>query len=141
MPTPKTKHPGTKPAVVPTGPHASEEMFHAIEISQGKGRVAHLLWSPGGLAEEGCCQILDMQVAEPVRRQGLGSRLMEQCVSDARAWFDGRGMKLRSLWIAVGHKSSIEARAFLTRHGFHHKGTLSGLTRGQDVVVYIKSYR
>ncbi len=140
--TKKSVTPGTKSEPVQTEkPSPAEDLLHAIEVNQGKGRVAHLLWSPGGLASEGCCQILDIQVAEPLRRQGLGTRMMEQLVSDARAWFVARESKLGNLWIGVAHKNHIHARAFLTRHGFHHKGTLEGLTRGQDVLVYIKSYR
>ncbi len=49
-------------------------------------------------------------------------------------------LKPEKMWLAVGHKSQVIARAFLTKHGFHHVSTTQNVLRGEDLLVYVKSW-
>jgi GNAT superfamily N-acetyltransferase len=83
-------------------------------------------------------QILHIEVVPERRRSGLGSQLLTAAIADA-ATLLGK-TKLRRVHTATAHKSHLHFRAFLTRHGFHHTATTTGLLKDEDLLVYIKSY-
>lgn len=83
-------------------------------------------------------QLLHIEVAESHRRQGHGTRLYEQALTDARTLLGTE--KLRRIYCTVPHKSHLNFRALLTRLGFHHTATTTGLLKGEDLLTYIKSY-
>jgi hypothetical protein len=62
--------------------------------------------------------------------------VIDQCTAD-HAQHQSR---LRRIWVAVGHKNQVIARAFLVAHGFHHVASLTQLLRDQDALIYTRTF-
>ena len=110
-----------------------------IELHDGRrlvGRAVWHLWTGG----EGVVQIIELTVEADARRQGHAGALLNEAIAQARALCKLRGCALRRVWVPLGHKSQVVARAFLTKHGFHHTSTIPDLFRDEDLLVYIRSF-
>lgn len=118
----------------PTLPFAQE-----IELLAGDKIVARTLWF-APLSEDGVAQVLDLQVFPPHQRQGHGSLLMKAIYEQVKEFFSRAAIPPRRLWVSVEQKKHINARAFLSRHGFHHVSTIENLHRKQDALVYLKAF-
>jgi ribosomal protein S18 acetylase RimI-like enzyme len=89
---------------------------------------------------EEIAQILDLGVIESHRRCGFGGQLFREMWSQIARYFQLSHVKPRRVWVAVEQKSQVIARAFLTRHGFHHVATIENLLIKQDAMIYLKSF-
>lgn len=96
-------------------------------------------WHCAGNAEAGVIQILDLSISAAHQRAGHGRQLFNAIVEQAGELQRRRKTKLRRVWIGVEQKNQVIGRAFLTSAGFHHVGTISGLYRNQDLMIYVKS--
>lgn len=113
--------------------------YRLIELHTADGtRVGHLSYH---LSAEPhlLLQLLDIHVHPAHRRLGLGQRLFDLALSDARTLI-GPDHKLRRCFTLVPHKAALQYRALLTRLGFHHTSTITGLCKGEDLLMYTKSY-
>ena len=77
-------------------------------------------------------QLLDLTVLPEHRRKGHGSTLITAFIEQAAAYGRASGILTRRLWVSVEQKTQVNARAFLTRHGFHHVATIHELLAKQD---------
>ena len=102
-----------------------ERVARAVD---GKADIGLARWHE---TAPGVVQLIELVVEEKRRRAGVGGELLRAVVKAARP---------RKMWVALGHRSSIVARAFLTRHGFHHVSTTRDLLSGEDLLVYVKSW-
>ena len=114
-------------------------LLQTLTETDGKRTVGVLTWHVAN-PSEGVMQVLDVRVDGEFARQGIGSRLLNQAITNAAADCRSRGGKLRRVFVALAHEEQILARAFFTRHGFHHVHTLKDLLRSQDLLTYVKSY-
>jgi len=89
-------------------------------------------------AGEGLVQIVTIDVDPADQRRGHGRRLLQSLYAGARAELGTR--PLRRVWIAVGNKVHVVARAFVTGEGYHHVGSNGGIYRDQDLLIYVKSF-
>ena len=94
--------------------------------------------APGGLTE-GVVQILELTIAEPHRRRGHAGRLLKATIDQAVRYHRLHKQPLRRLWFSIEQKTQVNARAFLTQHGFHQTGTISDLLKSQDALIYVRS--
>lgn len=87
-------------------------------------------------------QILHLEVHADHRRRGHATRLLNAAIADAQKLLQSQPnpAKLRRVFAATAHKSHIPFRAVLTGLGFHHASTVPGLWKGEDLLIYIKSY-
>ncbi|MGC4032139.1 MAG: hypothetical protein QM754_10485 [Tepidisphaeraceae bacterium] len=85
-------------------------------------------------------QIADIHIADGHRRQGNGSTLLKKVYAEAAEFFTALNIKPRRCWILIEQKRHVVARAFLSRHGYQHVSTLSAVFRGQDGMLYQKSF-
>ena len=99
------------------------------------GKAAWNITSPS----EGVVQILELWIDPSIRRAGHGRRLIGQIIAQARELHKAHKQPLRRLWVAVGHKTQVIGRSFLTGEGFHHIGSSGGLLKDQDMLIYVKS--
>jgi ribosomal protein S18 acetylase RimI-like enzyme len=83
------------------------------------------------VTSDGIFQIVELTTGPKYLRKGHASKLLTAMVKKLRP---------RKMWIAVGHKSQVIGRAFLTRHGFHHISTTSNLLGDEDLLIYVKSW-
>ena len=109
-----------------------------VDLRERGKVIATARWhSPAGI--DGVAQILDFSVIESHRRTGNGGLLLRATLDQAVAHGQARGVPLRRVWVSVEQKTQVIARAFLTKHGFHHVSTMKDLLAKQDALVYVKS--
>lgn len=118
----------------PTLPFAQE-----IELLAGEKVIARTLWF-APKSEDGVAQVLDLQVFPAYQRQGHGSLLMKAVYEQVKDFFARTTIKPRRVWLSVEQKQHINARAFLSRHGFHHVSSIENLHRKQDALIYLKAF-
>ena len=91
-------------------------------------------------ADDGIFQIADLAIAPQHQRQGHGSALLKKCYAEAYELFAALNIKPRRAWLLVEQKRHVNARAFLSKHGFQHVSTMTALMRGQDGMLYQRSF-
>jgi ribosomal protein S18 acetylase RimI-like enzyme len=115
---------------------AEQPFIQRINLREGTATIATAQWhTAGGL--EGVAQLLDLSVVPEHRRKGHGSALLSAFVEQTRLYGRAAGIPTRRLWVSVEQKTQVNARAFLTRHGFHHVATIHELLAKQDALVYL----
>jgi ribosomal protein S18 acetylase RimI-like enzyme len=127
------------PTIVPPLPHPPNLPFiQRIDLREGSSIIATAHWhAPVG--QEGVAQLLDLTVIPEHRRKGRGSSLLTLFIEQAVLYGQATGIPIRRVWISVEQKTQVNARAFLTRHGFHHVSTIKELLAKQDALVYLRS--
>jgi ribosomal protein S18 acetylase RimI-like enzyme len=128
-----TYHPTIEQATRDSG------FIQRIELYEDQRRLGRALWHLPTHAD-GVAQIIELMIDESQQRRGHGGRLLNEVLRQARLLATTRGTTLRRVWIMVEQKSQLRARAFLTRHGFHHTSTASNLLRDQDLLLYSKAF-
>ncbi len=111
-----------------------------VELAMGRRILGRALWCQTGPAAEGVAQVLAFSVDPKLRRQGMGGLLLKRVVGEAKSHFARRRKKLRRMWLAVAQKQEIGGRAFLSATGFHHVGTLRDVMRGEDLLLYVRTF-
>jgi len=115
-----------------------QPFIQRIELREGATTIATAHWHTTG-GQEGVVQLLDLSVVPEHRRKGHGSALMAAFKEQAALYGKTAGIPTRRLWVSVEQKTQVNARAFLTRHGFHHVATIRELLAKQDALVYLLS--
>jgi GNAT superfamily N-acetyltransferase len=116
---------------------SAEPFVQSIRLTDSGILLGQAQWHA---SSDGVAQILDLSIVPDHQRTGLGEQLLHALVTQARAFFRARRSPLRRLWVAVEQKSQVNARAFLTTHGFHHVATVQNLHKGQDTLIYTKAF-
>ncbi len=91
-------------------------------------------------SSDGIIQILDFVVEPAHQRQGHGSTLLRAVYDQAGLLYTSLGQRPRRAWITVEQKRHVTARAFLSRHGFHHVSTIKNLYVDQDAMIYQRAF-
>jgi GNAT superfamily N-acetyltransferase len=112
--------------------------IQTIQLLDGDRLLGRAVWIAAE-SSQGVVQILELWIEPAVRRSGHAKRLFRELIEQARALHKPRKQIVRRLWIAVGHKSQVVGRAFLTGEGFHHIATTGGLLQDEDQLIYVKS--
>lgn len=110
-----------------------------IKIVDGKTTLALLRWFGEG-GPMGTAQVLALDVAPVVRRSGHASTLLREAYKQIDRYYRARAAKPRRIWLVVEQKTHVVARAFFTKHGFHHTSTVANLFKKQDAMVYSRSF-
>jgi ribosomal protein S18 acetylase RimI-like enzyme len=108
-----------------------------ITLREGQTVVAQAIWVS---ENEGVVQLLHLQVDSNRGRQGYGGRMLDEVVRQAAAYQRLIDVPLRRIWMMVEQKSQVIGRAFLTSQGFHHVGTMNGLYKDQDALMYMRTF-
>ena len=101
--------------------------------------VGHCRWHAPDTSD-GLVQILDLFIDPLHQRQGHGSALLKQVYAQAMELFRACEIKPRRIWAVVEQKRQVTARAFFSRHGFHHVSTITNLYVKQEALVYQRSF-
>ena len=82
----------------------------------------NLFYDLGGLSES--------------RGKGIGSKLVNKLVDDARSWYKEKGGSIRKLYLFT-HEDNLGAHNFYEKIGFKHESTLENhYYTGKDERVY-----
>jgi GNAT superfamily N-acetyltransferase len=119
---------------------ASESSFlQEIRLTDAGETIGRAIWhAPEG--RDGVAQLIELRIEPAVRRRNLGTQLMQAVYQQITAWHKLRRVPLRRLWVSIEQKAQVNARAFLTRHGFHHVSTTENLFKDQDALIYARSF-
>ena len=90
--------------------------------------------------EDGVIQILNIRIDPLHQRQGHGSTLIRAVYEQAHKLFKALEIKPRRAWLAVEQKNHVNARAFLSRHGYHHVSSVKNVYRKQESLVYLRAF-
>jgi GNAT superfamily N-acetyltransferase len=110
-----------------------------IELRDGRITVGHAAWHLTDL-DEGVVQLVDLTIEPKLQRRGHAGAMLNEAIAQATALCKLKRVPLRRLWVALEQKSQVLARAFLTKHGFHHTSSVPDLLRDQDLLVYVRSF-
>ncbi len=109
-----------------------------VELHENDRVIATAQWhAPAG--NDGVVQLLDLSVEPSHRRQGLAGLILTAATKQIVALGKLRKTPVRRIWINVEQKTQIQARAFLTKHSYHHVATVKELLKQQDALVYMRS--
>jgi GNAT superfamily N-acetyltransferase len=114
--------------------------LQTIRLTEGNETLGTALWQAAEDSEDGIAQILDFSIAAASRRQRNGKQLMQALVAQTRAYHESRKIITRRLWLILRQKRHIVARAFFASEGFVHTGTIKELLRGEDALVYVRTF-
>lgn len=112
--------------------------LQTLRLLDGATPLGHAVWhapATGDLA-----QILEIDIAPPLQRQGHGSRLLLAAFQQMARLGVRRGRPIRLAWCLAEQKNQIHFRGFLFKHGFHHVCSPKRLLVGQDAMLYVKSF-
>jgi GNAT superfamily N-acetyltransferase len=91
-------------------------------------------------SSDGIVQLLDLHVDPDYQRQGNGSAMLREVYRQAGLLFKELEVKPRRIWASVEQKRQVIARAFISRHGFHHVTATKNLHRKQEALIYVRSF-
>jgi len=117
-----------------------ESFCQTVRLLDGEELVGYARWQCTGELSNGVAQLLELTVAEGRRRQGHGRRLMDAMVGQMQEYFRGRKVTLRRLWVGIEQKRQVIGRSFLMQFGFNHVGTVQELLKGEDLLIYMRTF-
>lgn len=114
--------------------------LQTIRLVDGREPIGQARWFCGADLGQGVAQILELSIVATKRRQEHGRRLMEGVTAQAKQYFKANKSKLRRLWISLEQERQVIGRSFLMKFGFHHVGTVHELLKGEDMLVYMRTF-
>ena len=76
-----------------------------------------------GLPKHGLFELDRICILSSSRGKGVGIKLVDSLVDDARKWYNKLGEDIRKLYLLT-HEDNIDAHAFYEKTGFKHETTL-----------------
>lgn len=113
--------------------------IQTLNIVKNRRTIGRLTWYAPD-TEDGVVQILDIRVEPAYQRQNHGSALLRACYEQAFALFNKLDIRPRRIWVAVEQKMHVQARAFLSRHGFHHVSSVKNIFQDQESLIYLRAF-
>ena len=114
----------------------SEKHFHYIIATRLNKVIGLVTWLMHGLPKHGLIELDRICILSESRGQGIGSKLINKLVDDARGWYKEQGGSIRKLYLLT-HEDNLNAHIFYEKTGFKHETTLeSHYYTGKDERVY-----
>ena len=89
-----------------------------------------------GLPKHGLFELDRICILSESRGKGVGSKLVNKLVDDAKNWYEKQGGCIRKLYLLT-HEDNLNAHLFYEKTGFKHESTLeSHYYEGKDERVY-----
>ena len=100
-----------------------EKDFHYIVATENDKIIGLVTWFMHGLPKHGLFELDRICILSSSRGKGVGAKLVNRLVDDARKWYKKMGEDIRKLYILT-HEDNINAHAFYEKIGFKHETTL-----------------
>ena len=113
-----------------------EKDFHYIVATEQDKIIGLVTWLMHGLPKHGLFELDRICILSKSRGKGIGSKLVNKLVDDARGWYEKQGESIRKLYLLT-HEDNLNAHIFYEKIGFKHESTLeSHYYKGKDERVY-----
>ena len=100
-----------------------EKDFHYIVAVENGKIIGLVTWFMHGLPKHGLFELDRICILSSSRGKGVGIKLVDSLVDDARKWYNKLGEDIRKLYLLT-HEDNINAHAFYEKIGFEHETTL-----------------
>jgi len=100
-----------------------EKDFHYIVAIENGKIIGLVTWFMHGLPKHGLFELDRICILSSSRGKGVGIKLVDSLVDDARKWYNKLGEDIRKLYLLT-HEDNINAHAFYEKIGFKHETTL-----------------
>ena len=98
--------------------------------------IGLITWLMHGLPKHGLFELDRICILSESRGKGVGSKLVNKLVDDARGWYEKQGGSIRKLYLLT-HEDNLNAHIFYEKTGFKHESTLeSHYYKSKDERVY-----
>ena len=114
-----------------------EKDFHYL-VAEENGKIIGLVtWLMHGLPKHGLFELDRICILSDARGKGVGRKLVDKLILDARKWYDKEGESIRKLYLLT-HEDNKNAHVFYEKVGFVHDATLKDhYYKNQDERVYV----
>ena len=114
-----------------------EKDFHYL-VAEEDGKIIGLVtWLMHGLPKHGLFELDRICILSDARGKGVGRKLVDKLILDARNWYDKEGESIRKLYLLT-HEDNKNAHVFYEKVGFVHDATLKdNYYKNQDERVYV----
>ena len=111
--------------------------FHYL-VAEENGKIIGLVtWLMHGLPKHGLFELDRICILSDARGKGVGRKLVDRLINDAREWYVKEGGNIRKLYLLT-HEDNKNAHAFYEKVGFVHDATLKDhYYKNQDERVYV----
>ena len=110
--------------------------FHYIVAIEQDKIIGLVTWLMHGLPKHGLFELDRICILSESRSKGVGSKLVNKLVDDAKDWYKKKGGSIRKLYLLT-HEDNLNAHLFYEKIGFKHESTLeSHYYKGKDERVY-----
>ena len=97
--------------------------FHYIVAIENGKIIGLVTWFMHGLPKHGLFELDRICILSSSRGKGIGIKLVDSLVDDARKWYNKLGEDIRKLYLLT-HEDNINAHAFYEKIVFIHETTL-----------------
>ena len=114
-----------------------EKDFHYL-VAEEDGKIIGLVtWLMHGLPKHGLFELDRICILSDARGKGVGRKLVDKLILDARKWYDKEGESIRKLYLLT-HEDNKNAHVFYEKVGFVHDATLKDhYYKNQNERVYV----
>ena len=99
--------------------------YHYIVALENEKIIGLITWLIHGLPKHGLFELDRICMLPESRGKGVGKKLVDALINDARLWFEAQGSRIRKLYLLT-HEDNTSAHIFYEKVGFTHETTLTG---------------
>ena len=100
-----------------------EKEFHYIVAIENNEILGLVTWLVHGLPKHGLFELDRICILGNSRGKGIGKKLVDALIEDAKGWYMDRNEKARKLYLLT-HEDNTNAHLFYEKVGFKHETTL-----------------
>ena len=114
----------------------NDKDYHYIVAIENEKIIGLVTWVMHGLPKHGLFELDRICLLTQSRGKGVGKKLVDTLVNDARLWYEKSGARIRKLYLLT-HEDNKSAQVFYEKIGFSHETSLkSHYYKGKDERVY-----
>ena len=102
-----------------------EKDYHYIVALENEKIIGLVTWLIHGLPKHGLFELDRICLLPESRGKGVGKKLVDALINDARSWYGDQGSRIRKLYLLT-HEDNTSAHIFYEKVGFIHETTLTG---------------
>ena len=101
----------------------NDKDYHYIVAIENEKIIGLVTWVMHGLPKHGLFELDRICLLTQSRGKGVGKKLVDTLVNDARLWYENSGARIRKLYLLT-HEDNKSAQVFYEKIGFSHETSL-----------------